>query len=97
VQLLASYTKADDQDKAGCEIELKRCYFLHLSDDLLGAMILSSMYTRMASLGVIFLEAVSGVSSQDIDGLSLIVFFYFILFIYLVVLRYSVLFFLFFF
>jgi hypothetical protein len=51
---------------------------LNLSDDLLGAMILSSMYTRMASLGVIFLEAVSGVSSQDIDGLSLIVFYLFI-------------------
>jgi len=77
VQLLASYTKANDQDKAECEIELKKVKLFALAGDLSFL-----QCTQEWLLWVIFLEAFSGVTSQDIDGLLLIsgVFFFFFFF-----------------
>jgi len=79
VQLLASYTKANDQDKAECEIELKKVKLFALAGDLSFL-----QCTQEWLLWVIFLEAFSGVTSQDIDGLLLIsgVFFFFFFFFF---------------
>lgn len=73
MQLLASYTKANDQDKAECEIELKKVKLFAFSGDLSFL-----QCTQEWLLWVIFLEAVSGVTSQDMDGLLLIVFLFFL-------------------